>query len=35
VPGLGPSKIHLLHTTLGVDSLDALEAWRPTAASPA
>jgi DNA polymerase (family 10) len=26
VPGLGPSKIHLLHTTLGVDSLDALEA---------
>lgn len=26
VPGLGTSKIHLLHTTLGVDSLDALEA---------
>ena len=25
VPGLGTSKIHLLHTTLGVDSLDALE----------
>lgn len=26
VPGLGTAKIHLLHTTLGVDSLDALEA---------
>ncbi|GJG87893.1 DNA polymerase/3'-5' exonuclease PolX [Gemmatimonadetes bacterium T265] len=25
VPGLGTSKIHQLHTTLGVDSLDALE----------
>lgn len=26
VPGLGTSKIHQLHATLGVDSLDALEA---------
>ena len=26
VPGLGLAKIHLLHETLGVDSLDALEA---------
>ncbi len=26
IPGLGTAKIHQLHTTLGVDSLDALEA---------